>query len=365
MKIVRYIALIWLSSLSLLLAHLAWGTVAAASYPGTVAGWSTDEAMGAIAAPSAQQLSGVAPAATPPEAEWQAASKIADRSLKITAAPTLSEQAAQVTRWPLLDSLQSQSVVVLGLLASLLAGLATGVGAIPVLFTTKVSDQLQGILLGFAAGVMLAATSFSLLIPSIERVTSAGGSGLEAAAVAVGGMLLGSGFIWVTDRTLPYQRLIGDPDGGRNFYKLKGIWLFIIAIAIHNFPEGLAVGVGFGGDNIGNGLALAIGIGLQNMPEGLAVALALVTQRYSKWTAFGVALATGLVEPIGGVFGVGIISLGAALLPWGLAFAAGAMLFVIGDEVIPEAQSLGASKLATAAIVGGFVIMMFLDVTLG
>jgi ZIP family zinc transporter len=265
---------------------------------------------------------------------------------------------------PLPGFLQDTSVVVLGLVASLIAGLATGVGALPVLFTAKISDRLQGSLLGFAAGVMLAATSFSLLIPSIERASAGGSGSVYAAGVAVGGTLLGSGFIWLADRNLPYQRFITAPDGS-DYLKLKGIWLFILAIAVHNFPEGLAVGVGFGGGNIGNGLALAIGIGLQNMPEGLAVAFALLTQNYSKWTAFWIALATGLVEPVGGLFGVGILTLGEVLLPWGLAFAAGAMLFVIGDEVIPEAQHLEHGKIATASIVIGFVIMMFLDVALG
>jgi len=260
--------------------------------------------------------------------------------------------------------LQDVPVIVLGIVASLLAGLATGVGALPILFTRRISDRLQSALLGFAAGVMLAATSFSLLLPSIERVTESGGGALQAAGVAVGGTLLGSGFIWFTDRTLPYDFFLDHPisvDKAR----FKGIWLFILAIAIHNFPEGLAVGVGFGGGNIGNGLALAIGIGLQNLPEGLAVALALLTQSYSPSKAFWIALLTGLLEPLGGIVGAGILSLGEALLPWGLAFAAGAMLFVIGDEVIPEAQYLESGKLATIGIVIGFIVMMFLDVALG
>ena len=346
MKTIRYSVLVLLSSLLLVLVHAFGGTQVADSCHQVIACGGAESAPGAIAALASDLTNTASAVASGQPGAFAAAAT------------------ASAIRFPFLESLEGRSIVVLGLVASLFAGLATGVGAIPVLFTSKISNQLQGTLLGFAAGVMLAATSFSLLIPAIERVTEAGGSGLNAAAVAVGGTLLGSIFIWVTDLTLPYQRLIGEPDGRRNYRKLKGIWLFIIAIAIHNFPEGLAVGVGFGGENIGNGIALAIGIGLQNIPEGLAVALALVTQHYSKWTAFWIALATGLVEPIGGVFGVAIIALGEALLPWGLAFAAGAMLFVIGDEVIPEAQSLGSGKLATAAIVGGFVIMMFLDVAL-
>jgi zinc transporter ZupT len=198
------------------------------------------------------------------------------------------QQNSQAGSSPLPGFLQDTSVVVLGIVASLIAGLATGVGAIPVLFTAKISDRLQGSLLGFAAGVMLAATSFSLLIPSIERASAGGNGSVYAAGVAVGGTLLGSGFIWLADRNLPYQRFIIAPDGS-DYLKLKGIWLFIL----------------------------------------------------------------------------GILTLGEVLLPWGLAFAAGAMLFVIGDEVIPEAQHLEHGKIATASIVIGFVIMMFLDVALG
>lgn len=260
--------------------------------------------------------------------------------------------------------LQAIPVSVLGVLASLIAGLATGVGALPILFTAKISDRIQSSLLGFAAGVMLAATSFSLLIPSIEQVMATGGSQLSAAAVAVGGVVIGSSFIWLTDRHIPHEAFVHHSPGVDQA-KLKGIWLFVLAIAIHNFPEGLAVGVGFGSGNISNGLTLAIGIGLQNLPEGLAVALALFSQHYSRWSAFAIALLTGLLEPLGGLAGVSILSMGETLLPWGLAFAAGAMLFVIGDEVIPEAQYLESGKLATAAIVGGFILMMFLDVALG
>ncbi|MGV2826557.1 ZIP family metal transporter [Myxosarcina sp. GI1(2024)] len=252
----------------------------------------------------------------------------------------------------------------LGTIGSLLAGLTTGIGGFPVLFVSEVSKRIQGILLGFGAGVMLAATSFSLLIPSIEAAASGGGSSIDAANIVVAGTLLGGVFLWVTHRYFPYQRYIKQPQGS-DFENLKGIWLFVMAIAIHNFPEGLAVGVGFGGGNLGNGLALAIGIGLQNLPEGLAVALALITENYSKWRAFWIALLTGLLEPVGGLLGAGVISLGEILLPWGMSFAAGAMLFVICDRIIPRAQNLGRGKEVTASLMVGFVVMMYLDVTLG
>lgn len=146
---------------------------------------------------------------------------------------------------------------------------------------------------------------------------------------------------------------------------LKRVWLFIMAIAIHNFPEGLAVGVGFGGGDVANGIALAIGIGLQNMPEGLVVALSLLTEKYSRRTAFLISLITGLVEPLGGVIGAGAVTLVQPIFPIAMGFAAGAMLFVISDEIIPESHRLGYEKAATAGVMVGFVLMMFLDVTLG
>ncbi|NJO71543.1 MAG: ZIP family metal transporter, partial [Oscillatoriales cyanobacterium RM1_1_9] len=124
-------------------------------------------------------------------------------------------------------------------------------------------------------------------------------------------------------------------------------------------------GVGFGGESIRNGVALSLGIGLQNIPEGFVVAIALLTEKYSKWIAFGIALLTGLVEPLGGLVGVGIVSVAQFILPWAMAFAAGAMLFVISDEIIPESHSLGQEKEATIGVMLGFVVMMFLDVTLG
>jgi ZIP family zinc transporter len=146
---------------------------------------------------------------------------------------------------------------------------------------------------------------------------------------------------------------------------MKRIWLFIIAITIHNFPEGLAVGVGFGSGDVASGTSLAIGIGLQNMPEGLAVALPLLGLGYSRLKAIGIATLTGLVEPVGGLLGVAAVTIFHPVLPLGLAFAAGTMLFVINDEIIPETHAKGRFRLATFGIIIGFVIMMALDNLLG
>lgn len=253
------------------------------------------------------------------------------------------------------------SPISLGIIASTLAGLATGVGALPALFFRSVSDKFLNTMLGGAAGVMLAATSFSLIVPGIEY----GNQTLPGYGVyiVVFGMLFGAVFLDRIDKWLPHEHFQMGREGPSS--SLKKIWLFIIAITIHNFPEGLAVGVGFGTGDIGAGTSLAIGIGLQNMPEGLAVAMPLIGLGYSRWHAIGIATLTGLVEPVGGFLGVAAVTLFNPILPFGLAFAAGAMLFVISDEIIPETHSKEKSRLATFGVMVGFVIMMALDNLLG
>ncbi|UCD62912.1 MAG: ZIP family metal transporter [Candidatus Zixiibacteriota bacterium] len=253
------------------------------------------------------------------------------------------------------------SIFAMGLLASALAGLGTGLGALPSLFFKNVPDKILNTMLGGAAGVMLAATSFSLIVPGIEHGNRLWpGSG---AYIVVAGMLLGALVLDRVDKWLPHEHFFIGREGPDS--KLKKIWLFVIAITIHNFPEGLAVGVGFGGGDIGAGTSLAIGIGLQNLPEGLAVALPLITLGYNRWAAIGVAAVTGLVEPVGGLLGVGAVTVFEPVLPVGLAFAAGAMLFVISDEIIPETHSKGKARHATFGVMIGFVIMMAMDNVLG
>jgi ZIP family zinc transporter len=248
-----------------------------------------------------------------------------------------------------------------GVLASLLAGCATGLGALPVLFFTRTPKDLLNPLLGGAAGVMLAATSFSLIVPGIEN-----GDRLwpgYGVFVVIFGMLAGAVTLDMVDKWLPHEHFFKGPEGPSS--QLKRIWLFVIAITIHNFPEGMAVGVGFGTGDISQGITLAIGIGLQNMPEGLAVALPLVGLGYKRWKALWIAASTGLVEPIGGFLGAGAVTVFHPALPFALAFAAGAMLFVISDEIIPETHSGGKSRQATYGVMIGFVIMMALDNLLG
>lgn len=252
-------------------------------------------------------------------------------------------------------------VVVIGFFASILAGLATGLGALPALFFKDISKNLFNSLLGAAAGVMLAATAFSLLVPGIAYGNVIWPShGIYIVAL---GMLIGAAFLHFADRQLPHVHFDALPD--EQLTSLKKVWLFIIAITIHNFPEGLSVGVSFGAGDLKNGLVLAIAIALQNIPEGLAVALPLVGLGYNKWKAVGIATLTGLVEPVGGLLGITMVTVFKPILPIAMGFAAGAMLFVISEEIIPETHSKGRSRFATFSLMAGFIIMMMLDNLLG
>lgn len=247
--------------------------------------------------------------------------------------------------------LPTHNVIFLAALATLGTGVATGVGALPALLTVRIGDKLLDGMLGFAAGVMLAATSFSLLLPSIE----AGG-----VWVTVAGVLIGAAFVALIDKVVPHVHFISGAEGPPS-PTLKRITLLILAITIHNFPEGMAVGVGFGSENLDIAIALAIAIALQNMPEGLAVALPLVREGYSRGKAVLYALLSGLVEPIGGILSAALVSVAHPLLPWGLSFAAGAMLYVVSEEMIPETHRKGFAKVGTTGLLVGFVVMMVLD----
>jgi ZIP family zinc transporter len=243
------------------------------------------------------------------------------------------------------------NIILLGFLATIGTGFATGVGALPVLFTRKIPDKLMDALLGFAAGVMLAATSFSLLVPAIE---------LGGAGIAVVGLVAGALFLDFADRRIPHTHFIKGPEGPES-PALRRVWLLILAITLHNFPEGLAVGIAFGSGDIPTATVLAIAIALQNMPEGLAVALPLVREGFSRRRALAYATLSGMAEPIAGLIGVVAVQYMRPILPFGLAFAAGAMLFVVSDEMIPETHRRGHERVGTAGVIAGFVIMMFLD----
>lgn len=258
----------------------------------------------------------------------------------------------------------SLSPIALGAVGSFVAGFATVLGALPIFLVRRISERLQDVMLAFAAGVMLSAAFFSLILPGLE-IAQEQGAGKAGATLIVGSaILLGAISLSLLHRYTPHEHFLLGRQGpdARSFAR---IWLFVFAITLHNFPEGMAVGVGFGGGNIANGSAIALGIGLQNIPEGLAVAVALLSVNYTRLQAMLVALVTGLVEPVGGIIGIAAVTIAESILPWGLGFAAGAMLFVISDEIIPETHRRGNETHATFGLMIGVVVMMLLDVVLG
>jgi zinc transporter, ZIP family len=254
-------------------------------------------------------------------------------------------------------------ILLLALLASSATGFMTAIGALPILLKRRPSEALNDTLLGFSAGVMLAASFFSLIVPALDISKAQYGESIMPALIAVVGILLGALAMAVIERAVPHRHFNTGMEGVQP-ERIRAIWLVVFAMAIHNFPEGLAVGVGFGGPDPATGYPLAIGIGLQNIPEGLAVALGLLAVGYSRSKAFWVSAATGLLEPLGGLVGGIFVQWSGALLPWGLLFSAGAMLFVISHELIPETHRHGHHRRATSGLMVGLVTMMFLDVWL-
>lgn len=266
--------------------------------------------------------------------------------------------------------LQSINPIVQALFATLFTWGFTALGAATIFLTKEVNRKLLDTMLGFAGGVMIAASYWSLLAPAIELSTNSGVPSWLPAAV---GFLLGGGFLWVADKILPHLHL------GLPLEKAEGVktsWhrsiLLVLAITLHNFPEGLAVGVAFGAAAAGleqatfaSAVALAIGIGIQNFPEGLAVAAPLRREGLSRTRSFIYGQFSGMVEPIAGVIGAAAVILMRPLLPYALAFAAGAMIFVVVEELIPESQMGDNSDLATLGLMVGFAVMMVLDVALG
>jgi zinc transporter, ZIP family len=256
------------------------------------------------------------------------------------------------------------------LLATLFTWGVTALGAATVFATRTVSPRLLSGMLGFAAGIMIAASYWSLLAPCIAMSESQGIAGWIPAAV---GFLLGGAFLWMVDKLLPHLHL-GMPDDQAEGLKTR--WrrsiLLFTAITLHNFPEGLAVGVAFGAVAAGlpvatlsGAIALAFGIGLQNFPEGIAVAMPLRQEGLSRGKSFFVGQLSAIVEPIAGVLGAAAVLLMRPLLPYALIFAAGAMIYVVIEELIPEAENGPHSDVATLGAMGGFVVMMIMEVALG
>jgi len=250
------------------------------------------------------------------------------------------------------------------LLGGMAAAGATALGTFPLLFSRGYSQRFIDTMLGFGAGVMLAASGFSLIMPALKVAGEQGASPWGAGVLVGFGILLGAGALFLIDRLTPHEHFVKGVEGGRS-RAMRRAWLFALAIMLHNFPEGLAVGVAYAGTDVAHATALTTGIAVQDVPEGLVVALALLSVGYSRLRAVLLAMATGLVEPVGAVLGASIVEYTAVLLPWGLGVAAGAMLFVISHGIIPESHRKGHEVLATVGLMVGFVLMMVLDTALG
>lgn len=271
----------------------------------------------------------------------------------------------------MLEFIQQYSPVTQALVATLFTWGVTAAGAALVVFTKTVNARLMDSMLGFAAGVMIAASFWSLLAPGIEMAEQMGFNPWLTATI---GFMGGGVFMRLADRILPHLH------PGLDMKQSEGVktsWqrstLLVLAITLHNIPEGLAVGVAFGAvaaglpsATLGGAIALAIGIGLQNFPEGAAVSLPLRREGMGRTKSFLYGQASGIVEPIAGVLGAVFVMHMQSLLPYALCFAAGAMIFVVVEELIPESQRDPANiDIVTMATMGGFSVMMILDVALG
>ena len=270
----------------------------------------------------------------------------------------------------LIEFFSGLNPIVQALLATLFTWFMTALGAGLVFFFKRINRKALDSMLGFAAGVMIAASYWSLLAPAIEM---AEGSNLPSWVPATSGFLLGGAFLWLVDKLLPHLHP-GFPK--EEAEGVKTSWqrsvLLVLAITIHNIPEGLAVGVAFGAlaadlpaATIGGAVALAIGIGIQNFPEGAAVSVPLRREGISRLKSFWYGQLSGVVEPVAGVLGAIAVIYMRPILPYALSFAAGAMIYVVVEELVPESQLDKHTDVATIGAMLGFAVMMTLDVALG
>ncbi len=270
----------------------------------------------------------------------------------------------------MVSTLAGMNPILQALLGTLFTWFLTALGAAGVFFVRELNRKMLDSMLGFAAGVMIAASFWSLIAPAIEM---AEGMGIPPVLPATVGFILGGIVLRVIDKLLPHLHAglkVSDAEGVKTSW--QRIILLVLAITIHNIPEGLAVGVAFGavGYNIpsaslASAMALALGIGIQNFPEGLAVSMPLRREGMSRGKAFFWGQLSGMVEPVAGVLGALAVLVARPILPYALSFAAGAMIFVVVEDLIPESQQGGNTDAATMGAMLGFTVMMFLDVALG
>lgn len=248
------------------------------------------------------------------------------------------------------------------LLTALGVGGATVVGAILGFAFQKISHAFSDIVLSFAAGVMLAAAVIGLILPSLEY------GGKMPLLVTILGIFCGAFCLNLLDRVVPHLHRLSGVDQESHparTEQLDKVLLFVMAIAIHNLPEGIAAGVGFGSENVGEALTIAAGIALQNIPEGMVIIAPMLAAGMSRGRTFAAALITGVIEVVGTLLGFFAVSLSTAVLPFALAFAGGTMLYVISDEMIPETHAHGCERGATYSLLAGFCLMLVMDAVLG
>lgn len=245
------------------------------------------------------------------------------------------------------------------ILTALGVGFATVFGSFIGFGLKKIPHQFNDIVLSFAAGIMLAAAVIGLILPAIEL-----SSGISGIIVVILGIMCGAVFLSLMDRIVPHLHNVAGVDfekHAENTTRLDKVLLFVFAIGIHNFPEGIAAGVSFGTENISDAITVAGGIALQNIPEGMVIITPMLNAGISKRRAFIIALCTGLVEVVGTMLGYFVVSISVVILPFALAFAGGTMLYVISDEMIPETHSHGYEKGATYALLIGFCVMLMMS----
>ncbi len=253
------------------------------------------------------------------------------------------------------------SVFMHGLLAALAAGMFTGLGGLCIFVKKRYSKSEINQLLNLAAGVMLAASFFSLLVPSMNDIIKYDEQNLYKDALAyVLSVFVGVLLVWILNLVLPHEHNAMGRHGPN--FDVKKAWLFIIAITLHKLPEGLAVGVAYGAETIINPLSLVIGIAVHNVPEGLTIAISLIGAGYSKFKASAVAFLIGFMQPIGALVGLLLMDISFNIIPYGMALAGGTMLFVVINEILPETYGMKNSNKSAAAVFLGFIIMTFISI---
>ena len=254
-------------------------------------------------------------------------------------------------------------IFVQGMLASLIAGVITGVGGFMIFLKRKYSQENINFMLNLAAGVMLAASFFALLVPAMHRISEFDPDIHVAGFWYCGAVFVGVALVWLLNEILPHEHNNMGQHGIH--FSLKKAWLFIIAITLHKLPEGLAVGVAYSAEDFMNPDSLVIGIALHNIPEGLTIAISLVAAHYSKLKAALTALLIGMVQPLGALIGLLTMDFSDKIVPLGMAMAGGTLLFVVINEILPETYGVKKTEKSAFAVFVGFIFMTYLNMVLG